>query len=47
MRSRKPGVALQQMHTALMALTSDEANDIVANSRKNPYEAAEERHDPT
>ena len=30
---------LQQMHTALMALTSWEANDIVANSRKNPLEA--------
>ena len=30
---------LQQMHTALMALTSHEANDIVANSRKNPLEA--------
>ena len=30
---------LQQMHTALMALTSDEANDIVATSRKNPLEA--------
>ena len=30
---------LQQMHTALMALTSYEANDIVANSRKNPLEA--------
>ena len=28
---------LQQMHTALMALTSCEANDIVANSRKNPF----------
>ena len=27
---------LQQMRTALMALTSYEANDIVANSRKNP-----------
>ena len=26
---------LQQMHTALMPLTSCEANDIVANSRKN------------
>ena len=26
---------LQQMHTALMALTSCEALDIVANSRKN------------
>ena len=30
---------LQQMHTALMALRSYEANDIVANSRKNPLEA--------
>ena len=30
---------LQQMHTALMALTSYEANDIVANSRKNPLDA--------
>ena len=30
---------LQQMHTALMALTSHEANDIIANSRKNPLEA--------
>ena len=30
---------LQQMHTALMALTSYEANDIVANSRKNPLGA--------
>ena len=30
---------LQQMHTALMALTSSEANDIVANSRRNPWEA--------
>ena len=29
---------LQQMHTALTALTSHEANDIVANSRKNPLE---------
>ena len=29
----------QQMHTALMALTSYEANDTVANSRKNPLEA--------
>ena len=27
---------LQQMHTALMALSSYEANDIVAKSRKNP-----------
>ena len=30
---------MQQMHTALMALTSYETNDIVANSRKNPLEA--------
>ena len=42
--------ALQQMHTALMALTSYEPNDIVANSRKNPLEAwrrLHKRHDPT
>ena len=41
---------LQQMHTALMALTSYEANDIVANSRKNPSEAwrrLQKRYDPT
>ena len=41
---------LQQMHTALMALTSYEANDIVANSRKNPLEAwrrLQKRDDPT
>ena len=30
---------LQQLHTALMAPTNYEANDIVANSRKNPLEA--------
>ena len=30
---------LQQMHTALMVLTSYEANDIVPNSWKNPLEA--------
>ena len=30
---------LQQMHAALMALTSQEANDVGANSRKNPLEA--------
>ena len=30
---------LQQMHTALMTLTTYDANDIVANSRKNPSEA--------
>ena len=30
---------LQQMHTALMALTSYDTNDIVANYRKNPLEA--------
>ena len=38
------------MHTALMALTSFEANDIVANSRKNPMEAwrrLQKRYDPT
>ena len=41
---------LQQMHTALMALTSYEANDIVANTRKNPLEAwrrLQKRFDPT
>ena len=41
---------LQQMHTALMALTSYEANDTVANSRKNPLEAWRrllKRYDPT
>ena len=41
---------LQQMHTMLTDLTSDEANDIVANSRKNPLEAwrlLHERYDPT
>ena len=38
------------MHTALMALTSYEANDIVASSRKNPLEAwrrLQKRYDPT
>ena len=41
---------LQQMHTALMALTSYEVNDIVANSRKNPLEAwrrLQKQDDPT
>ena len=41
---------LQQMHTALMALTSHEPNDIVANSRKNPllaWRRLQERYDPT
>ena len=41
---------LQQMHTPLMALTSCEANDIVANSLKNPSEAwrrLQKRDDPT
>ena len=41
---------LQQMHTALMALTSHEANDLVANSRMNPLEAwrrMQKRLDPT
>ena len=39
---------LQQMHAALMALTSHEANHIV-NSRKNPLEALRrlQRSDPT
>ena len=39
----------QQMHTALMGLTSYEANDTVANSRKNPLEAwrrLQKRYDP-
>ena len=30
---------MQQMHTALMDLTSYEPNDTVANSQKNPLEA--------
>ena len=41
---------LQQMHTALMALTGHEANDIVANSRKSPLKALrrlQKRDDPT
>ena len=41
---------LQQMHTSLMALTSYEANGIVANSRKDPLEAwrrLQKRYDPT
>ena len=41
---------LQQMHAALVGLTSSEANDIVANSRKNPLEAwrrLQKRYDPT
>ena len=41
---------LQQMDTALMALTSYEANDTVTNSRKNPLEAwrrLQQRYDPT
>ena len=33
---------LQQMHTALMTLTSYEAYDIVANSRKTPLEVMTE-----
>ena len=38
------------MHTALMALTTYDANDVVANSRKNPLEAwrrLQKRCDPT
>ena len=41
---------VQQMHTALMVLTSYEANDIVANSWKAPLEAwrrLQKRYDPT
>ena len=41
---------LQQMHAALMVLTSYEANDMVANSRKDPLEAWRrllKRYDPT
>ena len=41
---------LQKMHAALMHLTSYEANDIDANSRKNPLEAwrrLQNRYDPT
>ena len=41
---------LQLMHTALVALTSYEATDIVANSRKNPLEAwwrLQKRFEPT
>ena len=40
----------QHMHTALMALTSYEANDIVADSRKNPlvaWQRLQKRYDPT
>ena len=40
---------LQQMHTSLVALTSCEANDTVANSRENPLEAWRrllKRYDP-
>ena len=41
---------LQHMHEMLTIRTSQEANDIVANSRKNPLEAwrrLHERYDPT
>ena len=38
---------LQQVHTAPMALTSYEANDIVAISRNNPFEARRlQKYDP-
>ena len=40
---------LQQIHSALVALTVCDANDIVANSRKNPFEAwrrRQKRFDP-
>ena len=45
-----PEFVLQQMHRALMALTSCEADELVANSRKNPLEAwrrLQKRCDPT
>ena len=41
---------LQQVHTALMARTIYEANDIVANSRQSPLKAwqrGQKRYDPT
>ena len=38
---------LQQMHTALVDLTRCEANDIVANSRKNPWRRLQKRYDLT
>ena len=47
---RNPEFVLQQMHTALMALTDYHSNDIVANSRKNPLEGwrrVQKRNDPT
>ena len=47
---QKQEFVLQQMHTALMAFTSYEANDIVANSRKNPLESwrkLQKRYDST
>ena len=43
-------LVLQQMHTALMALTINDAYDTVANSRKKPLEAwrrLQKRHAPT
>ena len=43
-------IILQQMHTMLTDLTTGEANDIVANSRKNPLEAwrrLQKRYHPT
>ena len=48
-RMAKPGVCAAADHTALIALTRYEANDIVANSRKNPLEAwrrLQKRYDP-
>ena len=41
---------LQHMHTTLVAITSQEANDTVANSRKNSLEACrrlQKRYGPT
>ena len=49
-RSTKLEFILQQMHTMLTNLTSGEANDTVANSRKNPWSPRlqlQKRYDPT
>ena len=38
-------VILQHMHETLLTCTSQEANDTVANSRKNPLEACRRQHE--
>ena len=38
-------VILHHMHETLMTCTSQEANDTVANSRKNPLEACRRQHE--